>query len=269
MSDTTDYDLKLAELKINGYVIFEDLIAEEMIDRIRDAFMPLLEHVRERESEIHPIARGDVRTGLGRMPHLQRYTVTVPWVLPFADPALFEHPIILEFLDRYWGRESYEIAGYDSNNPYPGSDHQIWHRDTNLGTEVPHLSLNSFPVLAFKFPLVDTSEENGSIEILPGSQYIADPDMEGQYSDILLRGQFPSAHRLNLKKGSAYIQDPRILHRGTPNRSSGPRPEVGIAYCKSWYTLGVKIDLSYMDCSTLSERAEKMLWRWLPGGTGG
>ena len=93
--------------------------------------------------------------------------------------------------------------------------------------------------------------------------------MEGQYNDILLQGQFPSAHRLNLKKGSAYIQDPRILHRGTPNRSSGPRPEVGIAYCKAWYTLGVKVDLSYMDCSTLSERAEKMLWRWLPGGTGG
>ena len=36
-----DLDLKLAELKINGYVTFEDLIPVETIDRIREAFLPL------------------------------------------------------------------------------------------------------------------------------------------------------------------------------------------------------------------------------------
>ncbi len=38
-----DLDLKLAELKINGYVMFEDFIPGEKVDRIREAFMPLLE----------------------------------------------------------------------------------------------------------------------------------------------------------------------------------------------------------------------------------
>ena len=41
-----DLDLKLAELKINGYVMFEDFIPVEKVDRIREAFMPLLEEVR-------------------------------------------------------------------------------------------------------------------------------------------------------------------------------------------------------------------------------
>ena len=41
-----DLDLKLAELKINGYVTFEDLIPVETIDRIREAFLPLLEEVK-------------------------------------------------------------------------------------------------------------------------------------------------------------------------------------------------------------------------------
>ena len=41
-----DLDLKLAELKINGYVTFEDLIPVETVDRIREAFLPLLEKVK-------------------------------------------------------------------------------------------------------------------------------------------------------------------------------------------------------------------------------
>ena len=41
-----DLDLKLAELKINGYVTFEGLIPVETIDRIREAFLPLLEEVK-------------------------------------------------------------------------------------------------------------------------------------------------------------------------------------------------------------------------------
>ena len=36
-----DFDLKLAEFKINGYAVFEDMIPGENIDRIREAFLPL------------------------------------------------------------------------------------------------------------------------------------------------------------------------------------------------------------------------------------
>ena len=35
-----DFDLKLAEFKINGFCIFEDLMPVEKIDRIREAFTP-------------------------------------------------------------------------------------------------------------------------------------------------------------------------------------------------------------------------------------
>ena len=36
--------------------------------------------------------------------------------------------------------------------------------------------------------------------------------------------------RLNMKRGTLWVQDPRALHRGTPNRSDGPRPELVICY---------------------------------------
>ena len=41
-SSHVDFDLKLAEFKINGYTVFEDMIPLETIDRIRAAFLTLL-----------------------------------------------------------------------------------------------------------------------------------------------------------------------------------------------------------------------------------
>ena len=38
-----DIRQKLAEFKINGYVIFEDLLPAEKVDKLQAAFLPLLE----------------------------------------------------------------------------------------------------------------------------------------------------------------------------------------------------------------------------------
>ena len=76
--------------------------------------------------------------------------------------------------------------------------------------------------------------------MLPSTQYIADPELEGRYDEILLKGHFPSAHRLNLKKGSMWVQDPRTLHRGTPNRTQDPRPELVVCYCRDWFAIAQK-----------------------------
>ena len=43
---------------------------------------------------------------------------------------------------------------------------------------VPHVGLEVCPHFGIKFPLVDTYEENGSFEILPATQYLADPELE-------------------------------------------------------------------------------------------
>jgi ectoine hydroxylase-related dioxygenase (phytanoyl-CoA dioxygenase family) len=261
-STETTYDvaLKVAEFKINGYTLFENLIPPEKVDRIREAFMPLLEEVRRRGD---PVQRGDVRTGLGRLQNVNRYTVEVPWQSPFSDPEIYEHPALLEFLDRYWGTTDYQITLYSSNNPYPGSEYQKWHRDNALLT--PHVGLPIFPHFGVKFPLVDTFEENGSFEILPGTQYLADVELESRYDEIIERGDFPK-RRLNMRKGTLWIQDPRAVHRGTPNRSDHARPELVIAYSRSWYYPGTRfsIDLTAEQFEGLSERGKRLLARWRP-----
>ncbi len=259
--ENVDFELKLAEFKINGYVVFEDMIPHETIDRINAAFMPLLEHVQERETEVAAVETGDVRTGLGRQQFTNRYTLTIPWMPPFADPTIYEHPVILEFLDRYWRADDYVVTCYHSNNPCPGSEMQPWHRDTGLARYIPHVGLEICPVVGVKFPLADTSAENGSIEVLPSTQYLADPKLEDRYKDVLVRGHFPSAHRLNLKKGSMWVQDVRMLHRGTPNRSAHARPEMVVCYCRSWFSITQNVDVPPAAYDALSERGKKLLRR--------
>ena len=81
-----DFDLKLAEYRINGYVVFEGMLPLETVDRLYAAFLPLLEYVRQRDTEVSRVERGDVRTGQGRLQTTNRYTLTIPWTAPFADP---------------------------------------------------------------------------------------------------------------------------------------------------------------------------------------
>ena len=113
-----DLDLKLAEFKINGHITLEDFIPVEKIDRIREAFMPLLETVRARND---PNESGDRGTGEGRLQAVNRYNVEVPWSPPFSDPEIYENHVLLSFLDRNWDTSDYLITGYSSMNPFPGS----------------------------------------------------------------------------------------------------------------------------------------------------
>jgi hypothetical protein len=263
-ASTYDLDLKLAELKINGFVTFAGLIPGEKIDRIRAAFLPLLEKVKAEStpesSNIKIHGHSDKRLVVeGRLQVVNRYTMYIPWEPPFADPEIYENPLLLEFLDHYWGTQDYHITCYHSNNPYPGSEYQQWHRDISL--LVPHAGMEVCPHFGIKFPLVDTCEENGSFEILPATQYLADPELEGRYNDILETGDFPTRRRLDLKKGTLWIQDPRTLHRGTPNHSDHPRPELVICYSLPWFAMKQPIEMTQAEFDKLSERGKKMLTR--------
>ena len=149
-----DLDLRIAEYRINGFTVFEDAIPVELVDALHEAFMPLLEAVRARNSQE---LSGDLATGRGRLGYPNRYTVDLPWTEPFSDPAIYEHPALLAFMDRYWGASDYQFTGYTSNNPYPDSTYQRWHRDMALTT--PHIGIQTCDTVSAKIPLVDTFEE--------------------------------------------------------------------------------------------------------------
>ena len=93
-----DLDLKLAELKINGYVTFENLIPVETIDRIREAFLPLLEEVKTHSNtqgeNVEVRGHTDDRLVVEGLStdYQSLHDVCPVGAEPFADPQIFENP---------------------------------------------------------------------------------------------------------------------------------------------------------------------------------
>ena len=211
----------MQEWRINGFVVFEDFIPLETIDQIRQAWVPIRNVGIEQQGKSGNAGE-------------YRYNIHVPFENPFVDEEIFEHPALVEFLERVLGSD-YVWSHFDSNIPVPSADYQPWHRDCPL--LFPGLMTPAFQV-GVKFPLVDTCEENGSFEVIPCTQYVADEDLQFEMDDVLgpginRRAQYHPT-RLNLKKGSLWLQDGRAYHRGTPNRSDCPRDELCMAFCRPW-----------------------------------
>jgi ectoine hydroxylase-related dioxygenase (phytanoyl-CoA dioxygenase family) len=216
-----DIDAKVLEFRINGFAVFEDLIPHAKIDRILEAWEPVRDAGIERQGE-------NPSRGWGR------YNVRVPFREPFVDPEIFEHPAVVAFVRQALG-DDYVWTHFDSNIPLPGTDYQNWHRDgrANLFPGI----MTPVPTIGVKFPLCDTSEKNGSFEVMPCTQYVGELPAEN-LDDLFGHGAAFSdrytSRRLNLSKGSLWIHDNRVIHRGTPNRSDRPRDELCMAMSSSW-----------------------------------
>ena len=258
-----DIDQHLEEWKINGFTIFEDLIPLTTIDRIREAWVPY------RDGEIKK-----------RDPDLieKRYNFSVPFKKPFVEPEIFEHPAVVQFLEKALGPD-YVWDEFDSNTPFPGVDYQEWHRDTPLlFSDLMTPAYN----IGVKFPLVDTFEDNGSFEVIPSTQYLADSalcekEINGRknkwFDNVFGSGAehigryYPV--RLNLKKGSLWMQDGRAFHRGTPNVSDHTRDELCMSFNRPWFNNHrqqeeMKTDFPQDLWDSLSDHARHVLrWQWI------
>jgi ectoine hydroxylase-related dioxygenase (phytanoyl-CoA dioxygenase family) len=251
------------EFLINGYAVFEDFISLQKVDELQAVLTPMLENVRAHDSRI---LAGDLATGRGRVTEPLRYKVDTPWTMPFSDPSLYEHPDVLAVLVRLWDSDDFVLSDYISYHPCPGCDALNWHRDGELFA--PNIVLPVFPAMTLKIALVDTNEENGSFELLPSTHHNGLPELThtpgsghgAALNELIETGRYPSKMRLNLRRGSAFICDARLIHRGTPNRSDHARTELDIGYTCSWYDpRNEPIELTRQAFEALSERGRKLL----------
>jgi ectoine hydroxylase-related dioxygenase (phytanoyl-CoA dioxygenase family) len=201
------------EIRMNGYVVLEDMIPQEKVAAMLERFDLLLEAKRSSE----PSNRG-----------VNRFQMHLPFEMPFADPILYENPTVLAILANLFGSDMI-CTYFASDTPFPGSDYQKVHLDTRLpfpegpyGVPVYSVVLNT--------PLVEFTEENGPLEIWPnGTHLIAKPtDMER------MAAKMPSL-RLLSKTGSILLRDARVWHRGTPSHGTRSRPNVAVVYSRGWF----------------------------------
>jgi ectoine hydroxylase-related dioxygenase (phytanoyl-CoA dioxygenase family) len=208
-----------------------------MVERMRSRFDELL----ARNAERLPTNRG-----------AQRYQMYVPWEPPFDEPLLYENPVALAVMEAAMEPDLC-LRYFASDTPLPGSDYQQVHSDTRLLFPETQLSLPCYGI-ALNVPLVDCTEENGSLEFWPSTHL-----MPGRSDLGRLAASLPSA-RANFPAGSILLRDLRMWHRGTPNRSTGSRPHLALVYTRPWYRF--ELDPPLLDRAqyeALSERAQRLL----------
>ena len=234
-----EIDQLVNEFLINGFVLLEELIPLDRIDAIYARCRPMMDRV---ESFNSPQLQGDRATGRGRVTQQRRFKLYPPFDEPFSDPIITENPLVLQLLQRLWGGDNnIELNSYSSNCPAPGNVVQNWHRDGMLLGA--NLAIPAYPSLSLKLPLVDTSESNGSTEVMPCTHHCSVPELHHvpgsetaqSLNAVIEAGRFPSKMRVNLKRGSAWVMDPRVIHRGTVNHSDHTRIELSLDYILSWF----------------------------------
>jgi ectoine hydroxylase-related dioxygenase (phytanoyl-CoA dioxygenase family) len=226
------------QVRVNGYAVLEGVLPLDTVAAMRGRFEELLADKQARE----PFNRG-----------ANRFQMYLPWEPPFADPRLYENEEVLAVLEAVMG-DDLALVYFASDTPLSGSDYQRVHSDTRFLFPETRLSLPAYG-LVLNVPLVDCTEENGSLEFWPGGTHL----MPGQ-TDLARLAPLMDSRRANLKAGSGLIRDLRMWHRGTPNRSGESRPHLALVYVRPWYRFEQQAPaLPRAAYERLSERARRLL----------
>jgi ectoine hydroxylase-related dioxygenase (phytanoyl-CoA dioxygenase family) len=226
------------QVRVDGYCLLGTILGPAQVASMRQQFLELLEAKQRSES-------------FNRGPN--RFQMYLPWQLPFADPDLFECDQALAVMEAVMGPDL-ALQYFASDTPMPGSDYQRVHSDTRLlFPECAH-SLPAYGMV-LNVPLVDCTEENGSLEFWPGGTHLVPRDVDREGLAVGMR-----SCRANLQAGTALLRDLRMWHRGTPNRSHAPRPHLALVYTRPWYRFEQQVpELERAEFDKLSPRAQRLL----------
>lgn len=158
---------------------------------------------------------------------------------PFADYIFRDvvaNPFVCQVTSTLLGQGAY-INGLGGNTNVSGSQLQPVHVDE--GQLWPDLeAAHPAARLVVNVALGDTSEENGAIELWPGTHEDL-RNLEGQ--DIRVSEEALEARRRvvppilgSTKKGAILVRDMRLWHRGMPNASDATRFMIGMVHNVAW-----------------------------------
>jgi len=190
-------------LQDDGLVVLPEPLDPSFVAQLRDASLELLsQHIQASDPN-----RGSYR-----------YQMYLPFEQPFDSPALWSNPTVLAVLEEALGAD-FECIYYASDTPMPGSGFQRVHQDCSpLFAEGDwHVPLYC---VVMSVLLVDVDGQNGPLELHRGQ-------LQPEPNALLERFVGPA--------GTVLLRDIRLWHRGTPNRSTAPRPTLTLLYARNWY----------------------------------
>lgn len=215
-----------ADYERDGYVIFENLMDRDGVDRIRGALAPYL--TKKGRNDFEGFKSNRVYALLAKNPEV------------FSDMVL--HPLALYFAERELGR-SCLLSALLAINLHPGETVQPWHCDDQQ-IMVPR-PRPTFGVSTF-WNIDPMTEDNGATEIIPGSHLWEDEgaltfERNAELFDASKARDMhhdPAPHpdmiRAIMPAGSLMILKSSVYHRGGANRSDASRLIVTPQYCAGW-----------------------------------
>ena len=242
--------IAIEQVKANGYIVFDKSIRRRTDRRAARGLRP------------------DVRR-IHRTPRLQyrhnRAQMHLPFQAPFNDPSIIEHPIAMAVIDGLLG-EYNKISYFASDTPMPGSDYQAVHCDINPLFPDMSVALPPFS-LVLNIPLVDTTDENGPLEVWPGGTHLhgdrANQDTLGgivnPHMHIVRAAEYMHSEKVYMSAGSIVIRDIRMWHRGTPNRSDYRRTNIALIDNRDWFGSGYSIQIPRETYGSLPKRSQQLL----------
>jgi ectoine hydroxylase-related dioxygenase (phytanoyl-CoA dioxygenase family) len=233
------------EFDCRGYLIFERVLSPGRVAELRTALAPFLARDLTGRNDFEGLKTNRVYALLAKSQH-------------FAELAI--HPLALAFAEAELG-QSCLLSALLAINLHPGETVQPWHFDdggARMPRPRPALGLSAF------WAIDDTTELNGSTEIIPGSHLWDGQIVEGAAGPADFAGKTtpnpdhdpgnrPDAVKMIMPSGSLAIAKGTLWHRGGANRSDRPRLIITPQYCAGWVR-----QLENMSLAVPAEVAKKL-----------
>jgi hypothetical protein len=211
-------------LQTDGFVAINDVVDHTHLDRLRERMSEDLEKIRAMPVVPHNFVWGNIQQN--PPPDAD---------LVFGD--VVANPFVCQVTRALLGSGAFNEC-LTGNTNVPGSGLQPVHVDE--GQLWPNLGAAHPPArLVVNVALSETTEENGAIELWPGTHLdtlmaignnIRVPE-EHVAARRAVRGPLLGA----TSKGAVLIRDMRLWHRGTPNHSAAPRFMIAMIHSVAWY----------------------------------
>lgn len=218
LSDT-HLEQAVKAIRVGGYVVIEDVISHKSLDILRERM----------DADSQRLIKAGKWGGAGGLKgHLQQGP---PPFAPYIFRDIVANPLIVQITKELLGPGVYNNF-YNGNTNCPGSTTQPLHRDGDhlwQNLDVAHPATQ----VVVNISPQDTTEENGSVELWPGSHL----DVSGRHiydEHEAERREIAPPIRGNAKKGSALIRDIRLWHRGVPNSSDETRHMIAMIHRVGW-----------------------------------
>ncbi len=214
MSQTTPAvldDADRASLDRDGYLVIEDFIAPDDLDRLQSRIQALFEELGERAGfEFKQEPQTDRLANLVDYDEIFRWAIARPRLL-----ACVAHVVGPEF----------KLSSLNARSARPHSDWtQPLHCDTGA---LPDAMGNS--VCNIIWMLDDFTSENGATRFVPGTH------RSGRLPQDVL-GDPAAAHRderlITGRRGTVVVMNAHLWHGGTANRTDRPRLALHSFYCR-------------------------------------